>query len=51
LWRWTVLQNRIDAMLALSEARAAMYAEQMEGSHRNLYFAMDVCRRSPGCDH
>jgi hypothetical protein len=32
-WRVQVLQNRIDAMLALSEARAAMYAEQKEGSH------------------
>jgi hypothetical protein len=27
------LQNRIDAMLALSEARAAMYADQKEGAH------------------
>jgi hypothetical protein len=27
------LQNRIDAMLALSQAGAAMYAEQKEGGH------------------
>ena len=32
-WRVQVLQNRIDAMLALSEARAAMYADQKEGAH------------------
>jgi hypothetical protein len=27
------LQNRVDAMLALTEARAAMYADQKEGAH------------------
>ena len=32
-WRVQVLQNRIAAMLALSEARAAMYADQKEGVH------------------
>jgi hypothetical protein len=32
-WRVQVFQNRIDAMLALSEARAAMYADQKEGAH------------------
>ena len=32
-WRVQVLQNRIDAMLALSEARAALYADQKEGAH------------------
>jgi hypothetical protein len=32
-WRVQVLQNRIDAMLASSEARAAMYADQKEGAH------------------
>ena len=32
-WRVQVLQNRIDAMLALSEARAAMYADQKEEAH------------------
>ena len=32
-WRVQVLQNRIDAMLALSQARAAMYADQKEGAH------------------
>lgn len=32
-WRVQVLQNRVDAMLALTEARAAMYADQKEGSH------------------
>jgi hypothetical protein len=32
-WRVQVLQNRIDAMLAVSEARAALYADQKEGSH------------------
>jgi hypothetical protein len=32
-WRVQVLQNRVDAMLALTEARAAMYADQKEGAH------------------
>jgi hypothetical protein len=32
-WRVQVLQTHIDAMLALSEARAAMYADQKEGAH------------------
>jgi hypothetical protein len=32
-WRVQVLQNRIDAMLALSQARAALYADQKEGAH------------------
>jgi hypothetical protein len=27
------LQNRIDAMLALSESRAAMYADEMDGGY------------------
>jgi hypothetical protein len=32
-WRVQILQNRIDAMLALREARAAMYVDRKERAH------------------
>jgi hypothetical protein len=32
-WRVQVLQNRVDGMLRLSEARATMYAEQKDEGH------------------
>jgi hypothetical protein len=33
-WRVQILQNRLDKMLALSEARAVMYAEELGESHQ-----------------
>ena len=46
-----VLQNRIDAMLALSEPRAAMYADQKEGAHEFQVntLAEERAARDKGC--
>jgi hypothetical protein len=49
-WRVEVLQNRIDAMLALSESRAAMYADEMDGGHEfQVTLAVERKAIAEGC--